>query len=298
MNTFILPVLFGSFLYAIQDYITKLIQFRNFKGPFPLPLLGNLYDPKATSIISYLNSCMRTYGPIFAFWAGSKPIIVISEPCVVRKILTDTTTFVKGPDYTEKFSVVFGKGLVTSNGEKHKKDRACLGHFFTKTHIAKYHEMICHYTDQMIEEEIVPNLGKIVNLQDFFHILSLRIFGFFSSQKDYSLPENRAIAKKINTGVKEGSNIIGTHIILNLPMFSFLPSIRKVKKIVEFVDRQITKEIHQRNKMIQANYVAPDDILSTLVLRSPENIDDIREHIRTALAAGHDTTAFFGCYMV
>lgn len=28
--------------------------------------------------------------------------------------------FVKGPDYKNKFGVVFGDGLVTSTGEKHK----------------------------------------------------------------------------------------------------------------------------------------------------------------------------------
>ena len=41
-----------------------------------------------------------------------------------REALSDPRTFVKGPDYKEKFSFVFGDGLVTSVGEKHKTDRA------------------------------------------------------------------------------------------------------------------------------------------------------------------------------
>jgi hypothetical protein len=36
-----------------------------------------------------------------------------------REALTEKV-FVKGPDYKNKFGVVFGDGLVTSTGEKHK----------------------------------------------------------------------------------------------------------------------------------------------------------------------------------
>ena len=306
MNDIIKIFGFVSVLFIFTIYIFKRLKYRHFDGPLPLPLIGNLYHPKATSIISYLNSCIHKYGPIFTFWAGYKPMLVVSDPIIVRKILTDTNTFIKGTDYTEKFSIVFGKGLVTSNGTKHKDDRRCLGRFFTKTHISKYHEIICDLTDQMIEEEIVPNLEKIIDIQDFFHILSLRIFGYFSIDTDYSLPENYDVAKNINSGVKNGSNIIGTHIILNIPMFSFLPSIKLAKNIVNYVDIHITEIINKRNEVIKQNGNVTDDILSTLILRNLTNnldeplddkMNDIRDHIRTALAAGHDTTAFFGCYM-
>ena len=41
----------------------------------------------------------------------------------LRAILTDGRKFVKGPDYTEKFSVCFGEGLVTSIDQKHARAR-------------------------------------------------------------------------------------------------------------------------------------------------------------------------------
>ncbi len=302
MNNIMKDILYAILSIIFTSYIIQRIRFKDFNGPFPFPLIGNLYDPKIMSIICYLKSCITKYGKIFTFWAWNKPMVVVSDPHLVRKILTDTTTFIKGPDYTEKFSVVFGKGLVTSNGNKHKNDRMCLGRFFTKTHVYKYHDIICDLTDQMIEEELIPNVNKTINIQDFFHILSLRIFGYFSMNEDYSTEENKDDAKKINTGVKEGSNIIGTHIILNIPMFSFLPSVKKVKNIVKYVDEHIRKLINKRIIDIQKNGNVPDDILSTLIVRIldkplDKQIKDIHEHIRTTLAAGHDTTAFFGCYM-
>ena len=149
MNSFI----WGCMICILSIYTFKRYKFRHFDGPFPIPLIGNLYDPKSFSIIIYIKYCIHKYGSIFTFWAGYKPMLVVSDPVLVRKIMTDTTTFIKGPDYTYKFSVVFGKGLVTSNGEKHKEDRKCLGRFFTKTHIINHHKMICEMTDKMIDED-------------------------------------------------------------------------------------------------------------------------------------------------
>ena len=279
-------------------YLYQHVKFRLFKGPLAIPLLGNIYDPSLLCIIKYLHACIHRYGTIFLFWVGIKPMVVVCDPILVRKILVDTKTFIKGPDYTEKFSLVFGQGLVTSNGVTHKEDRACLGRFFTKTHIEKYHKMICETTDKMIEEEIVPNLGKVMDIQHFFHILSLRIFGKFSMGIDYSLPKYKSIAKKLNKGVKEGSSIIGKHIIFNIPMFSFIPSIYKVKKIVSFVDGHIKEIIDHRLMCMDKQMALKDDLLSALLRQYKENdLTFVYDHIRTSLAAGHDTTAFFGCYM-
>lgn len=299
-------ILTTSFIFICSHYLFQQIRFQQFKGPLSLPLIGILYDPKSSFIIQYLKSCIKKYGSIFTFSIGMKQMLVVSEPQLVRKILTDTETFIKGPDYTEKFAVVFGEGLVTSNGEKHKIDKRCLGRFFTKNHIEKYNKMICEETDKMIKEELNPNVGTIIDIQDFFHLLSLRIFGKFSMEKDYSLPENQEIAKKINNGVKIGSNIIGSHIIMNMPMFSFFPSIQIVNKIVKYVDEHVNKIINDTFQKMNQNEITKDNILTALIIRHlrdhlGEPLDNrmkqIHDHIRTTLAAGHDTTAFFGCYM-
>ena len=127
-------ILTTSFIFICSHYLFQQIRFQQFKGPLSLPLIGILYDPKSSFIIQYLKSCIKKYGSIFTFSIGMKQMLVVSEPQLVRKILTDTETFIKGPDYTKKFAVVFGEGLVTSNGEKHKIDKRCLGRFFTKNH--------------------------------------------------------------------------------------------------------------------------------------------------------------------
>jgi hypothetical protein len=49
-----------------------------------------------------------------------------------REALTEKV-FVKGPDYKNKFGVVFGDGLVTSAGEKHKGESAHIALTISRT---------------------------------------------------------------------------------------------------------------------------------------------------------------------
>lgn len=46
-------------------------------------------------------------------------VLACLPPQAAREALTDPV-FQKGPDYKNKFGFVFGDGLVTSTGEKHK----------------------------------------------------------------------------------------------------------------------------------------------------------------------------------
>jgi len=89
-------------------------------------------------VMKFLSGMRRKHGKIFAFWPGNSPMVVVMEPKCVRQILTDTKTFVKGSDYSNKFAIVFGEGLVTSNGSKHRQDRSCLAKYFVRSGVENY----------------------------------------------------------------------------------------------------------------------------------------------------------------
>ena len=227
MFLYLFIVIKASLFLITVIFLYHKIKLYKFEGPFAIPLFGNLYTRKAFKTISYIKECREKYGKIFLFWSGLKPMIVVCEPEIVRSILSDIHKFEKGEDYTEKFSFVFGNGLVTSNGDKHKTSKRCLSRFFVKNKIDYYTDTICEMTKQMIEEKLENNLNKPFDIQDFFHILSLRIFGKFSLNIDYSEDKNIKVAEEINQDVKKGSNLIGKHIIMNIPMFPFLESVKR-----------------------------------------------------------------------
>jgi cytochrome P450 len=124
-------------IYYVQLFIRQKIQFKAFPGPMALPLVGNCYSSEALFLLRYLATLRKRYGRMFTFYAFTKPYLVTCEPQAVRRILSDTKTFAKGVDYTELFGLAFGQGLVTSNGEKHKADRAIFGRFFIRGNIGK-----------------------------------------------------------------------------------------------------------------------------------------------------------------
>jgi cytochrome P450 len=247
-------------------------------------------------IITYLKQQAQRHGKMFAFWPGMTPYLVVSDRHAAREVLSDTKAFVKGSDYTEKFGVVFGEGLVTSNGDVHKSDRACLGKYFIKSSIDAHVAMMCRETRRMMAQELEPHLGESRDIQHFFHMLALRVFGRLSVSVDYGAPENKALAEEINDGVKYGSNVVGESIVLNIPMSPLLPRVRKLHKIVKFVDNHMDDVIDARLASLQRGEECPDDVLAAM-LADAQPRAKMHEQLRTLLSAGHDTTAFFGCYM-
>jgi len=292
----IFSLIIRGLLYGTYVFFERSKQLRDFPGPLALPIIGNLYDPGTVSILTYVKKMSQRYGKIFVFWAGPSPMLVVTESRLARVILADTVTFIKGPDYTEKFGLVFGDGLVTSTGKKHREDRACLGKYFIQSNVVDYIPMFMSETHRALDEYVEPHIGQDVNLETFFHILALRIFGKFSISKDYGSAENRGIADIINESVKFGSNVVGRHIILNLPMSRVFPGVRKLIQKVNYIDSHLDDIIDDRISLIEQAGDPPSDILDALLAHSIPR-EKIRHHLRTLLSAGHDTTAFFGCYM-
>jgi cytochrome P450 len=76
-----------------------------------------------------------------------------------------------------------------------------------------------------------------------------------------------------------------------IPMFSFLPSVKKLDKMVKKIDKHISDIIKSRFGINGKN-----DILNELL--NTHNDIDVYHQISTLLSAGHDTTGLFSCYMI
>ena len=97
-------VFIAGAIHFIYIWVQQCIMLKNFSGPLALPLVGNCYNAEALYLLRYLSSLRRRYGKIFTFFAFTKPYLVICDPVVVRRILSDTKTFNKGLDDTNQFA--------------------------------------------------------------------------------------------------------------------------------------------------------------------------------------------------
>lgn len=285
-------------VYMIIKFFRQMWKFRKFTGPFPVPILGNVYDLEAMYFMKYLSKLRKKYGKFFRFIVFSKAYLVVCEPIAVRRILTDAKTFIKGYDYTKHFSVVFGNGLVTSSGERHKHDRSIFGKYFIRSSIAKFMSVANKLAFEAIEEMlIVPNKKATVhNIEEFYALLALRTFMSFSVGKNFS--SEKELEKLYTTKVSESSWLLGRFISMGIPMWKWLPP---VKEMCNVRDRfwADTKRIiiDERRRMYEKGEDGHLDDCLTAMFK--ENMDEqtMNDHMITLLSAGHDTTAYFGSYM-
>lgn len=101
------------------------------------------------NFIQTVQELREKYGRIFVLWIGGVfPLVFVMDVTAIREILTSSLIFEKGTDYTVKFATLFGEGLVTSNGETHKKSRSILGKFFSRkavdVRVKKYPLQVIH----------------------------------------------------------------------------------------------------------------------------------------------------------
>jgi cytochrome P450 len=293
--------LFGVyFCYNIFLWLQNLYKFRAYRGPFPLPFLGNLHDPEAITMIRYFSSMKRKYGSIFTFWTFNTPFLIITDPSAVRQILTDTKSFPKGEAYTVGFAYVFGQGLVTSDSDKHRVDRARFSKYFVRTNIALYMDILNGKTKDMIKEINAkhPEASFVHDMEHVFAPLAFRIFSSFCTGKD--LYEGRRDQEnKLCKHVSNASYMVAVSLFLKLPQWRHVfPWTKVLDKMLDTMNPEIEKVIADRRKeMADGTWTGREDCVSQMI---QDNLSekDISEHMITLLSAGHDTTAFFSAYIV
>jgi cytochrome P450 len=284
-------------IYFVQLFIRQKIQFKAFPGPMALPLVGNCYSSEALFLLRYLATLRKRYGRMFTFYAFTKPYLVTCEPQAVRRILSDTKTFAKGVDYTELFGLAFGQGLVTSNGEKHKADRAIFGRFFIRGNIGKMMAQFNDIVKEAIHEEFdsmaAKNNGSFaVNVEEFNAIMALRMFMMLTMGQRESKEREHYLAKVVSRGSYE----MGRIVVLGLPPYDFMPPVKYCREATKDIYEFFLPFLNARKARIDAGETVEDDILTALLTNNLSQ-KDIQDHVVTLMCAGHDTTAFFTSYL-
>lgn len=268
--------------------------FRKFRGPRAVPLLGNIINSEPLFFMRYVSNMRRNYGKIFTFFAFTKPFVILCEPTVVRRVLSDTKTFTKGKDYTTIFALVFGDGLVTSVGEKHKKDRSLFGKYFIRSSVSKFTPSIHNITDTAIDGLLKGQEGKAINIEDFFATLAFRVFMQFACGAN--LADRPELEKEICPKVSEGSNILGQMILCNLDAWMVPTWVKKMKAIKEFFGAVNCELVEKRRVHMKSGGERIEDCLQAMIDEDLPS-KEINDHLITLLCAGHDTTAYFSAYL-
>src|ERR1044072_6245901 len=113
-------------------------------SPKARPLVGHLMDFRRDPL-SFLVESARKYGDIVYFKFGPQDIFLINHPDYIRDVLvTHNQNFVKsrGLEMAKRF---LGEGLLTSEGEFHRRQRRLAQPAFHHKRIKAYADVMSDY---------------------------------------------------------------------------------------------------------------------------------------------------------
>jgi cytochrome P450 len=250
---------------------------------FPRSLLGFRRDP-----LSFLMNLARDYGDVVYFKIGPQGIYLVNNPEYIKDILvTNSRNFAKsrGLEVAKRF---LGEGLLTSEGEFHRRQRRLVQPAFHQQRIQSYGAVMVDYADRLSRSW---GDQQTVDMAQEMMELTLAIIGKTLFDADVE-----SEAREIRDSLTE---------IMHLFTFGLtLPFGDKIEKILIFprirfqrakarLDAIVYRIINERRR----GGVDRGDLLSMLLLSQDEDDargmtdQQVRDEAMTLFLAGHETTA-------
>ena len=256
-------------------------------GPKPKPFLGHLTmfrrDP-----LNFLLDSAKEYGDVVSLKFGPQSIYLLNHPDYIRDVLvTNNRNFVKsrGLEMAKKF---LGEGLLTSEGEFHRRQRRLAQPAFHRQRINAYAEAMTGYGDQTRNRWAE---GETLDISQEMMRLTLAIVGktLFDADVEGEAGEiGRALTDVMQLFDRITMPFAG--LLEKLP----LPSNIRWLKAKQRLDSTMYRIINERRSSGKDR----GDLLSMLLLAQDDEGDgsgmtdaQLRDEAMTLFVAGHETTA-------
>jgi cytochrome P450 len=235
----------------------------------------------------YLMSLAREYGDVVALALGRQNAFFVNDPEIIRDIFITHQGKFKKSRMLERARVLLGNGLLTAEGESHKRQRRLVQPAF-------HRERLIGYSSAMVECAAACRgrlqAGRELDVSKEMMRLTLAIVGrtLFSSSVE-------AEADEIGAALAQVFDLFE---LILLPFSEWLeklplPSVRRFHRARARLDQTIYRLIAER----RANPRDTGDLLSMLLLAQDEDgaggltDQQVRDEALTLFIAGHETTA-------
>jgi len=238
--------------------------------------------------IAFIQNMAREHGDISYFRMGPQDVYFLNHPDYIRDVLvTHQQNFTKGRAL-QRSKRLLGEGLLTSEGEFHRRQRRLAQPAFHRQRIASYGAVMTEYATRMSDNW---RDGETLDISREMMRLTLGIVGETLFDTDVEAEADEigealtSIVKLFNTMMMPFSELLE-----KLP----LPQNRRFVRAKERLDATIYRMIEERRRSGENQ----GDLLSMLMHARDEEGDgagmtdkQIRDEALTIFLAGHETTA-------
>jgi cytochrome P450 len=237
---------------------------------------------------TFFRETARRYGPIASARVGRRRFYYISEPAAVEEVLvTEGRSYVKGRG-TQRLERLLGKGLLTSNGALHLRQRRLVQPAFHRERIAGYAATMVARAERFADS-VVP--GEMLEMDAAMGRLTLGIAAetLFGAQVD---DEADTIGRALDVAMESFPISLS-------PIGELLDHLPWVPVVARFLAARAELDTIVY-RLIEARRSEPDaagrpDVLAMLLAAGdgPDGMDvrQIRDETMTIFLAGHETTA-------
>ncbi len=266
-------------------------QLQSIPGPNDFGSYLNFQRNMEHDALTYTGLLFQKYGDVMRLPFVAFPLIMVSNPDLVGKVLLGTEKTNKKSMAYERLHVLLGEGLITSNGDLWKRQRKLSNPAFHNKVIQTFFSMIVAETEKMCAE-IDQQLAKdpVVDISEWmtritFTVIAKALFSLDVGEKAHAVREALAV-------VQNYSNYL-FYSIYPLPLSIPTPRNRAVNAALETMDKIVYQMIEEHRQHPERYHDLLSVYLSSRDEETGEAMSDklLRDEVITLMLAGHDTTA-------
>lgn len=239
----------------------------------------------------YLLSLSQEYGEIVKFRMLSDHFVSIQKPDHVSEVLVkQASKFEKAGRDRAAMDVLLGLGLVTSEGDLHKRQRKLVQPAFRKKRIAMYADAMCRQTEKLLDHW---KEGDSFDMSEEMMQLTMYIITDTMFHIDVS-DEAKRVGDSIAVLQEVMQNRLRAPVML--PTWVPTPEHRRALKAKKYLNDLIRSMIEtRREEEAEEGWVDHGDLLSILLQahEDGESMSDqqVIDELQTLFVAGHETTS-------
>ncbi|KAL6615625.1 hypothetical protein ACP70R_037895 [Stipagrostis hirtigluma subsp. patula] len=266
----------------------------------PMPLRSHAVAPRADP---FDHSVIKQHGKVAVTWLGPEPRVVVSDPKLMREILSNKHGQFGKQRSTAWIERLLANGLTTHQGEKWGVHRRIINHAF---HLEKLKRMLpafaacCSELVRRWEDSVGSNGVQEIDIWPEFQNLTGDVISRAAFGSSFS--EGRRIFQLQSEQAQNAVNIVN---VMYIPGYRFLPTKlnRRMKANTREVEVLLRRIIAKRENAMKEGLANNGDLLGLLLeanfKESQENgsskpmmtTDDIIGELKLFYFAGMETTA-------